>query len=75
MNAPQEQASRELELIPKGDLAQNTFRMVFFAFRQNSLGRQPEIDDDVRVVVEKAAATVRATFPDFEPKLDPRLLN
>ena len=74
LNEPLEQAKRELALIPKGDLAQNQVRMVFFALRENSLGSQPEITPDVSIVFEKAKERVRIDWPVFEPLYDPRLL-
>lgn len=68
--------TRELALIPKGDLAQNTFRMVFQMWRMNSLGSNPEFpSDDLRSVFERAKQSVRATRPDFEPRHDPRLFD
>ena len=75
MNYPLEQTERELALIPKGDPAQNMFRMMFSALRQNSLGRRPEISSDIRAVVEKAKEMVRVHYPAFEPQHDARLLS
>ena len=75
-NTPLAITTRELALIPKGDLAQNTFRMVFQMWRMNSLGSNPEFpSDDLRSVFERAKQSVRATRPDFEPRHDPRLFD
>ena len=73
-NTPLAITTRELALIPKGDLAQNTFRMVFHMWRLNSLGADAEFpSDDLRSVFARAKQAVRATWPDFEPLYDPRL--
>ena len=75
-NTPLAVTTRELALIPRGDLAQNTFRMVFHMWRLNSLGSSPEYpSDDLRAVFERAKQAARATRPGFEPRYDPRLFD
>lgn len=72
---PFSQTSRELALMPRGDHAQNMFRMVFNARRQNSLGAYPEGRTDLRSVFEEAKKSVRVMWPDFEPEYDPSLFD
>jgi hypothetical protein len=72
---PQSQTSAEMALIPRGDYAQQMFRMVFNMDRLNSLGDHPEGSTDLASIIEGAAAVVRARYPDFEPKYDPSLLS
>jgi hypothetical protein len=67
------QVDRELSLIPRGSAAQNEFRMVFNARRRNALGATPEGHTDLRSVFAASLASVRATYPTFEPDYDPRL--
>ncbi len=74
-NEPLAQTTRELALIPRGDLAQNTFRMVFHMWRMNSLGSNPDGPSDFRSVFEKAKEAVRVNWPGFEPKHDPSLFD
>jgi hypothetical protein len=75
-NTPLAVTTRELAMIPKGDLIQNTFRMVFHSWRLNSLGSDPEFPlDDLRLVFERAKKAARAARPDFEPRYDPRLFD
>lgn len=69
-----DQVQREAELIPKGDLAQQLFRMAFVVLRENSLGKTPEEHLTAHRVVERAAASVRRSHPDFQPHYDARLL-
>jgi hypothetical protein len=73
-NTPLAITTRELALIPKGYLAQNTFRMVFQMWRMNSLRRNPEFpSDDLRSVFERAKQAAQATRSGFEPRYDPCL--
>ncbi len=73
-NRPLEVARAELRLIPRGSLAQNIFRDVYFCLRENSLGKQPEIEDDRLTVRDAAVAIVRSTQPTFLPVHDPSLI-
>jgi hypothetical protein len=75
VNSPVEQTRSELALIPRGDAAQNEFRMIFNARRLNSLSAHPEGQTDIRSVIEESAASVSATRPGFEPVYDPKLLS
>jgi len=73
---PLEITMRELALIPRGDLMQNTFRQVFHLWRLNSLGANPEFPlDDFGSVFERATRAVQAARPNFEPTHDPRLFD
>jgi len=72
---PRAQNDRELALIPRGDQAQNDFRMLFNSRRLNSLGANPEGPTDLRSVFDGVVAAIRATYPDFEPQYDPRLFD
>ncbi len=75
-NDPLAQTTGELALIPRGDLAQNTFRMVFHMWRMNSLGSNPDGRlSDFRSVFDKATESVRVNWPDFEPKHHPGLFD
>jgi hypothetical protein len=67
---PQTQVNRELSLIPRGDLAQNLFRMAFNALRLNSLSAHPEGATDLPSVFERAVKSVRDEYPDFKPQYD-----
>lgn len=75
-NTPLAITIRELALIPKGDFAQNQFRLVYYTWRLNSLSSNPEFpSDDLRSVFERAKQAVRAMRPGFEPRHDPRLFD
>jgi hypothetical protein len=74
MNTPLEVAMDELALIPKGSRPQNILRSAYLCMRENSLGQQPEIENDRRAVWYAAVAIVRNQWPGFVPMCDPHLL-
>jgi hypothetical protein len=74
VNEPLDIAMAELRWIPRGSLAQNIFRDTYFCLRENSLGRQPELENDPRVVRDAAIALVSATWPGFHPEHNAALL-
>ena len=74
MNRPLDVAMTELQLIPRGSLAQNMFRDIYFCLRENSLGKQPEIDDNPRTVRDAAVALVSASWAGFRPEHDASLI-
>jgi hypothetical protein len=74
MNVPLDVAMAEIELIPKGSLAQNIFRNVYFCLREDSLGKQPTVENDPQAVHDAALEIVRKTWPGFVPEYDPALL-
>jgi hypothetical protein len=64
-----------MDLIPKGDIAQNLFRSSFHNWRLNSLSKKPAHPGSTAVDdVARATAGVRAHFREFVPEFDPRLL-
>ena len=66
---------RELECVPRGELAQNVYRSAFRNCRANDLGNNPEHPGATPLhTAERAAAIVRRQFPGFVPELNVELL-
>lgn len=61
----------ELKRIPRGNFAQNLYRMVYTDARQNALGSRPEIGREAADAHAFALRVVRACHPQFTPVLLP----
>ena len=61
----------ELTRIPRGDIAQNSYRSAYVDGRQNVLGSHPEIGPDPAEAHAAALRVVRSQHPDFIPELLP----
>jgi hypothetical protein len=61
------QVDRELAVIPRGDLGQNTLRMSYTMWRRNSLGPKPEIECSAAAAYAAAVAGVGRDRPEFVP--------
>jgi hypothetical protein len=67
----QDQITRELACLPRGELAQNIYRSAFRNSRANDLGNNPAHPGAAALeTAERAAAIVRRQFPGFVPELD-----
>jgi hypothetical protein len=73
MLAIQRVVARELALIPDDSLDQRIMRPAYNAFREASLGRNPEDTRTRRDALEQAIASVRKERPSFQPRYDPKL--
>jgi hypothetical protein len=60
------ETAKELSRVPRGEFAQNMYRMLLQQYLMNSLGSFPEV---LGASAAHAAALrlVRESFPDFEP--------
>jgi hypothetical protein len=57
----------ELIRIPRGNLAQKSYRAAYVDARQNALGSHPEIGTDPADADACALRVVRKQFPNFTP--------
>ncbi len=59
----------ELAHVPRGSRgsAQNLYRMVFYAYRMNSLGKHPQIVRSAAAAHAQALRTTRSYYPGFTP--------
>ena len=65
-------AKAELKHLPRGvrGSAQNLYRMLFYCYRMNSLGRNPQIVRSAAAAHAAALRTIRRWYPDFEPVME-----
>lgn len=63
--------AEELDRIPRGDLAQNSYRAAYADARQSALGSHPKIGPDSADAHALSLRVVRAQFPAFAPHLLP----
>ena len=70
-----EQVTRELNLIPRGDFHQNELRMLYQMMRSRALGAKSEELLTPQQILERATAMIRRESPAFEPHYDPELLS
>lgn len=59
----------ELSRVPRGSRAspQNLYRMVFYAYRMNSLGKRPQVPRSPAAAHAQALRTTRSYYPGFTP--------
>jgi hypothetical protein len=67
------QVATELEAIPRGDPAQNMYRMVYEQARMNGLGARAEIGPTAADAHAFAVQAIREQNPDFIPVRDIRI--
>lgn len=62
----------ELGRIPKGvrGSALSMYRMIYYDYRMNSLGKRPQIASTPDAAQAAALQSVRQSHPDFQPPLD-----
>jgi hypothetical protein len=66
--------SQALQFVPKGEIAQNSFRAALHNMLMNQLGSDPENPTwSVAETVDIAADRVRQFHPGFEPQYDAQL--
>jgi hypothetical protein len=65
-----EQVKAEMNHIPKGDLAQNEFRMMYWGMRMHSLGKYSVKKESKSDVIKKAEEQLKMSFPEYKPMYD-----
>jgi hypothetical protein len=61
--------AQELTRIPRGNLAQNSYRAAYGNARQNALGSHPKIGPDPIDAQTFALSVMRDQFSDFTPQI------
>ena len=66
VNKMRAQVKEEMKKIPRGDEAQNWFRLAYSSLRMNSLGKRAKFHSR-KEVIEEATRWVKKDYPDFKP--------
>lgn len=70
-----ERVDRALGLVPRGDLAQNSFRACLNDLLMNAFGGRPEHPSwTMAQTIDSCAEIVQLQYPGFQPEYDAQLL-